>query len=209
MRLTVGLPDKVCVERSRLSALVEVATARESRFKSEMTVEASIARESRERSETTGEAWMACESRARSDTSGEASMVRESRPKSEIMEDPPRAVMRLGQSSGMGNCSVSPVEDPPSRVQRRGRRSPRRAPRRGLNSSCGRRAGGRCRSYLNPNRGATVMGIENPVRMRATTGWAARVTLIGRGIRIGVSPQDGIEPRGGVYGRWSDVRDRR
>ena len=55
----VDLPIKVRVERSRLSALVEVTTARESRVKSEMTGEALIARESRPKSETTGEALMA------------------------------------------------------------------------------------------------------------------------------------------------------
>ena len=57
------------------------------------------------------------------------------------------------------------------------------------------------------DRGATVMGITNRVRMRPTTGCAARMTLVGAGIRIRVSPQDRIEPRGEVYGRWSGVRE--
>ena len=246
--VTVGLPIMVRVERSRLSALVEVATARERRFKLEMTGEAlmasdsraksektgaalmardsrpksetngevlmeresrpksemigeaSIERESRARSDTIGEASMVRDSRARSETIGEALMARESRVKSETLEDSGRAVTKLGQSSGVANCSVSPVESSALRVQPRGPRSLSRAARRSLNSCGGRRAGGTSQSHCSPDRGATVMGIANRVRMRATTGWAARMTLIGRGMRIGVSSQDRIEPRGGVYG---------
>ena len=102
--------------------------ARESRARSEMIGEASMARESRDRSETTGDVLMARESRDRSEKSGEALMARESRPKSETMEDAGGAVMKRGQSSGIANCSVSPEENSPSRVQPRGRRSPNRAP---------------------------------------------------------------------------------
>ena len=159
---TIGEASTARENRARLETIGEASMARESRARSEMNGEASMARESRDKSETTGDALMARESRDRSEKSGEALMARESRPKSETMEDAGEAVMKRGQSSGIGNCSVSPAENSPSRVQPRGRRSPSRAPRLGPNLSCGHRTGATSPSHSSPGSGCDGDGHREP-----------------------------------------------